>query len=103
MRRWLMRRPLRTRIKTFQKMYRKTIFTAVIVLWTFVLFAQDRPQPQKTPNDKGYTLSVETLEVQLPVSVLDKEGRPVDGLTKENFQIFEDKIPQAIKAFRHED
>src|SRR2546427_9948183 len=84
-------------------MYRKSIFVLVIVLFSFVLFAQERPQPQKNQNDKGFTLSVETLEVQLPISVLDREGRPVNGLTKDNFQIFEDKVPQAIKALKHED
>ena len=40
---------------------------------------------------------------QLPISVLDKEGRPVNGLTKDHFQIFEDKIQQTIKTFKHED
>jgi len=84
-------------------MYRKSIFVPVIVLFSFALFAQERPQPQKNQNDKGYTLSVETLEVQLPISVLDREGRPVNGLTKDNFQIFEDKIQQTIKTFKHED
>src|SRR5438067_11940885 len=84
-------------------MYRKSIFVPLIILFSFVLFAQERPQPQKNQNDKGYTLSVETLEVQLPISVLDREGRPVNGLTKDNFQIFEDKVPQTIKTFKHED
>src|SRR5207248_2116632 len=82
---------------------RRTIFAIGIFLSSFVLLAQDRAQPQKSDKDKGYTLSVETLEVQLPISVLDKEGRPVNGLTKENFQIFEDKVAQTIKTFRHED
>src|SRR3989475_3902154 len=84
-------------------MYRKSIFVLVVILFSFVLFAQERPQPQKKQNDKGYTLSVETLEVQLPISVLDREGRPVNGLTKDNFLIFEDKVPQTIKTFKHED
>jgi len=86
-------------------MYRKTFFALVIGLSSFVLLAQERSQPQKNDKDKdkGYTLSVETLEVNLPISVLDKEGRPVNGLTKENFQIFEDKTAQTIKTFRHED
>src|SRR5260370_2644194 len=84
-------------------MYRKTLFASVICLSSFVLLGQDRSQPQKGEKDKDYTLSVETLEVQLPISVLDKDGRPVNGLTKEHFQIFEDKIPQTIKTFRHED
>src|SRR3989449_4649689 len=84
-------------------MYRKSFFALVISLFSFGLLAQERAQPQKNDKDKGYTLSVETLEVQLPISVLDKEGRPVNGLTKENFQIFEDKVAQTIKTFRHED
>jgi len=82
---------------------RKTIFAVGILLSSFVLLAQDRSQPQKSDKDKGYTLSVETLEVQLPISVLDKEGRPVNGLTKDHFQIFEDKVQQTIKTFKHED
>src|SRR5467141_1769485 len=84
-------------------MCRRTIFALAIFISPLLLLAQDRAQPQKSQNDKGYTLSVETLEVQLPISVLDKEGRPVNGLSKENFQIFEDKVAQTIKTFRHED
>jgi Ca-activated chloride channel family protein len=82
---------------------RKIIFVVAILLSSLVLLAQDKSQPQKSGKDKGYTLSVETLEVQLPISVLDKEGRPVNGLTKDHFQIFEDKIQQTIKTFKHED
>src|SRR6516225_4302007 len=84
-------------------MHCKTVFALVICLFSAAVLAQDKTQLQKNEKDKGYTLSVETLEVQLPISVLDKEGRPVDGLTKEHFQIFEDKILQTIKTFKHED
>src|SRR2546425_9483807 len=84
-------------------MYRKSFFALVISLFSFGLLAQERAQPQKNDKDKGYTLSVETLEVQLPISVLDKEGRPVDGLKQENFQVLEDKVQQTIKTFKHED
>src|SRR5947207_15469211 len=102
MRRWPIRLPPRIRINS-PYMYRKTAFTVAIVLFSLVVFAQERSQPQKNQGDKGYTLRVETLEVQLPISVLDRAGRPVNGLTKENFQIFEDKILQTIKTFKHED
>ena len=84
-------------------MHCKTVFALVICFFSVAVLAQDKTQLQKNEKDKGYTLSVETLEVQLPISVLDKEGRPVDGLTKEHFQIFEDKILQTIKTFKHED
>src|SRR6059036_2665882 len=103
MRRWPTRLPPRIRINSSPYMYRKTAFSVAIVLFSLVVFAQERTQPQKNQSDKGYTLSVETLEVQLPISVLDREGRPVNGLTKENFQIFEDKVLQTIKTFKHED
>ncbi|HMF01604.1 MAG TPA: VWA domain-containing protein, partial [Terriglobia bacterium] len=83
-------------------MLRKSIFGLGILLSSAVLLAQDRSQPQKQGKD-DYTLSIEALEVQLPISVLDKEGRPVDGLKQENFQILEDKVQQTIKTFRHED
>jgi len=79
----------------------KSVFGAAILISSAAMLAQDRPQPQK--QDKGYTLSIEALEVQLPISVLDKAGRPVDGLKQEHFQIFEDKVQQTIKTFRHED
>ncbi len=81
----------------------KFVFGLVILLCSFTVNAQDRSQPQKSEKDKEYTLPVEILEVQLAVSVQDKEGRPVDGLKQENFQIFEDKVQQTIKTFRHED
>jgi VWFA-related protein len=74
-----------------------------LFLSSVVVTAQQKPQPPQTEKDKDFTISVEALEVQLPVSVLDKDGRPVDGLTKEHFQIFENKVPQQIKTFRHED
>src|SRR5262249_19733939 len=85
-------------------MVRKSFFIFASLLVSLTLLAQERSQPQKQGGkDNPYTLNVETLEVQLPISVLDKEGRPVDGLKQEHFQIFEDKIQQTIKTFRHED
>ena len=80
-------------------MFRKSVFVLSILAFSLVALAQGGQQKKQ---DDG-TLRVETLEVQLPISVLDKEGRPVDGLKQEYFQIFEDKIQQTIKTFRHED
>src|SRR5262245_12747493 len=81
-------------------MFRKSVFVLSILAFSLVALAQGGQQ--KKQDDTG-TLRVETLEVQLPISVLDKEGRPVDGLKQEYFQIFEDKVQQTIKTFRHED
>src|SRR5262252_461088 len=85
-------------------MRNRPLLIVAVCVFAAALAAQDKPpQPQKGQNDKDYALKVETVEVQLPVSVLDKEGRPVDGLKQEHFQILEDKVQQTIKTFRHED
>jgi Ca-activated chloride channel homolog len=85
-------------------MRNRSLLIAAVCVFSVALAAQDKPpQPQKGQNDKDFSLKVETVEVNLPVSVLDKDGRPIDGLKQENFQVFEDKVQQTIKTFRHED
>jgi len=37
------------------------------------------------------------------ISVQDKDGKSVNSLTKDNFQVFEDRIPQQISSFLKED
>jgi len=54
-------------------------------------------------KDKDFTFSVDVQLVQLPVSVLDKDGHPVSGLQKDHFQVFEDGVLQEISLFKHED
>ena len=53
-----------------------------------------RPQPSPTPAqreevEEGVTARI----VRVPVTVLDKKGVPVTGLTRNDFQVFEDKRP----------
>ena len=79
---------------------RPLLIVAVCVFSAAVAAQEKPPQPQKGQNDKDYSLKVETVEVNLPISVLDKDGHPVDGLKQENFQVFEDKVQQTIKTFR---
>lgn len=48
-------------------------------------------------------IRVDTNLVLVPVTVLDPLGRMVTGLGPENFQIFEDGVPQKIASFGSED
>ena len=85
---------------------RRLIFFGLIILFSSVLMlAQETPKKTELPkqDNKDFTLSVDVELVQLPISVLDKEGRPVDNLSKDHFQIFEDNVQQQIKLFKHED
>lgn len=46
-----------------------------------------------------FTESIEVRVVSVDVVVTDKDGKPVTGLTKDDFEIFEDKRPQVVTNF----
>src|SRR5262245_43902765 len=68
----------------------------VILAAVTVSFAQDSA-------DRDYKVNVDVELVQLPVSVVDKNGLPVLGLRKEYFSVYEDKVQQNIVLFKQED
>lgn len=49
------------------------------------------------PASAQFTSSVNIVEVY--VSVVDKDGRPVKGLTQDDFELAEDSRPQSISTF----
>jgi len=53
-----------------------------------------------SPSTNQIRVRVEVVNV--PVTVLDKRGRPVIDLTKEDFEVFEDGVPQTIRYFSRE-
>jgi VWFA-related protein len=68
-----------------------------------------RPQPNATPTpsnggqaigDSDEEIRVETNLVTMPVSVLDRDGRFVSGLSQRDFQIFENGAQQKIEYFQ---
>jgi VWFA-related protein len=76
---------------------RALLCAAVLLLGTF--FQASTAQGQQGPSDTP-TIRVTSRLVFLDVTVLDKKGRPVvNGLTKDDFTITEDKRPQSIFSF----
>jgi len=77
-------------------MFRPAVFTAGCFAAVFTLsIAAQQPQPgQQSPVFRS-TVDL----VHLDVSVLDKDRRPVRGLTAADFTITEDSSPQDIVAF----
>ena len=66
-----------------------------------------RTSPSPTPTSGGQVIGdsdeeikVETNLVTMPVSVLDRDGRFVSGLTQRDFQIFENGAQQKIEYFQ---
>lgn len=63
---------------------------------------QKSPSPTPTPESSegdDDVIRVETSLVAFPVSVLDRDGRFIPGLTKRDFQILEDGVKQQIQHF----
>ena len=58
------------------------------------------PASKPTPNPEDEVVRVETNLVTTPVSVLDRNGRFIPGLTKKDFKIYENDVPQAITYFQ---
>jgi VWFA-related protein len=56
--------------------------------------AQDAPTLPHAP-----TITVNSRLVVLDVVVMGKDGRPIDGLTRDEVRVFEDKQPQTIRTF----
>ena len=78
-----------------------TMLTASTLALAPSVPAQPRPQSTPTPNQQGQDdREVVTIrEVRLPISVLDKKGVPISGLTKNDFLVYEDDQLQTIRGF----
>lgn len=78
--------------------------------------SRSQPSPSPTPlpanasvaeqpveaADTGEVVSVDTRLVTIPVRVIDRRNRFIGGLTKENFKVLEDNVPQEIAYFTNE-
>jgi Mg-chelatase subunit ChlD len=63
--------------------------------------AQQTPEENVEVDDTD-VIKVDTEIVSIPVKVLDRSGRFIGGLTKENFKVLEDSIEQEIAYFSNE-
>lgn len=65
---------------------------------------QQQPAPRPTPPPNPDQPEVVNIRrVRLPITVTDKKGQFVSGLTQGDFMILEDKIPQTIESFTNEE
>ena len=79
----------------------KYLSVAVIIPAAALSIAAQKPKPSPTPipDDTQGTVKVAIRRVRLPITVTDKKGQFVPGLTQNDFVILEDKTPQTIETF----
>jgi VWFA-related protein len=62
--------------------------------------APTQSQPQSKPTDpQDTTIRVATDLIEVRAVVTDKQGRPISGLTKNDFELLENNKPQGISFF----
>src|ERR1051326_3937730 len=85
---------------------------ATLLVWVMLAPAQQQPQPQQpqqplqeqnrpliaTTGEAKFGTNVQLVVVD--VTVKDKNGQPIEGLTAKDFTITEDGKPQDIKVFK---
>jgi len=70
---------------------------------SLTLLSQAPPSSSQGRRDGPGVIRVNVNLVELPVSVIDKNGDTLEGLTETNFQVLEDNVAQEISLFKHED
>ena len=73
-----------------QKFFEKILFFA------FLAFVSVIPVRAQDPDD---VIRTETSLVQLNIGVVDKQGRAITSLTRNDFAIYEDGVKQSIQHF----
>jgi VWFA-related protein len=74
----------------------------VLIISYSALGQQPKPSPTPTPDPGQEKLKVDIRRVRLPITVQDKKGQFIPGLTQNDFQVLEDKVPQPIDSFTSE-
>jgi Ca-activated chloride channel homolog len=88
------------------KLYFPPLLTRLLLL-VFALAAasaveaqQQKPTTPPTVNEQDeQTEKIFIRRVRLPITVVDKKGQFVPGLTQRDFLILEDRVPQQIETF----
>lgn len=83
-----------------------TVALGLIAPLAFLGQGPVQPRPKKADpaeTRQQATIRVDTNLILVPVSVNDALNRPVTGLERENFRVFEDKVEQKIAQFAMDD
>ena len=75
--------------------------SALLLLILFGLVHNAEPQSESPVDD--FRLSVNVDLVALQAIVIDRKGGYVSDLREQDFEVYEDRIRQSIRLFRHED
>ncbi|HYK21633.1 MAG TPA: VWA domain-containing protein [Pyrinomonadaceae bacterium] len=86
-------------LKTFLS---KCLPVAFVIVAAALSVSAQKPKASPTPpppEESQGSIRIPIRRVRLPITVTDKKGQFVPGLTKDDFVVLEDKVPQTIETF----
>ena len=81
----------------------RTLGLPAILLMVPVFCVLSQTGPAGNGEKPGYRLSVDVNLVVLHAAVRDRQGGFAADLREEDFEVYEDGVPQHIRVFQHED
>ena len=90
---------------TLKKLLSAFILVVFALIWGLLPDAvqaqrQDKPIEEQEEKPQGRTtLSVAVEQVQVDITVQDKDGNLIQGLRKEHFKVYEEKVEQTVTFF----
>ncbi|MEP6570202.1 MAG: VWA domain-containing protein [Acidobacteriota bacterium] len=86
----------------FPRLLTRLLLPAFVTAVGMVQAQQQTPKPSPTPPAAAADSQREEIfirRVRLPITVTDKKGQFVPGLSQNDFVVLEDKVPQQIETF----
>lgn len=87
----------------FRRFFLQSSFAVFVAAIALVTVSAQKPKPSPSPStvneDAQGTVKIPIRRVRLPITVTDKKGQFVPGLTKNDFLVLEDRVPQQIETF----
>jgi Ca-activated chloride channel family protein len=87
------------RLFRFSLLMRLALFVSLVTLAGLAQAQKPKPSPTPTRDDDPESITTFIRRVRLPITVVDKKGQFVSGLTKNDFLVLEDKVPQQVETF----
>ncbi len=81
---------------------RRFLFVFCVLFSALVSVQAQQAKPKATPPPAGQdpdSITTFIRRVRLPITVVDKKGQFVSGLSQSDFLVLEDKLPQKIETF----
>src|SRR5258708_3216260 len=77
----------------------KLVAVVVSVALAFPLWSQEKPKEATATQPTFFSETIEVRVINVDVVVTDKKGQPVSGLTRNDFDLFENGVKQEITNF----